>query len=137
FPFVYLPTLAETFTKENDLLLFHDAAGRRCLDVGGTPSRQNRDLALAEDAGQALRLLYVAATRARSHLIAWWMPSLDRTPASPLHRLLFARDAGGGPMTTTAALPADPLGDAQARWGAHVHVDAVSIAEPPPPGTPT
>lgn len=137
FPFVYLPTLAETFNGENDLLLFHDATGRRCLDVGGTPSRDNRDRALAEDAGQALRLLYVAATRARSHLIAWWMPSLERTPTSPLHRLLFARGPGDGPMATATTLPADPPAEARARWGDHIQVEEVRIAEPPRPATPT
>ncbi|QGH68319.1 UvrD-helicase domain-containing protein [Pseudactinotalea sp. HY158] len=137
FPFVYLPTLAETFGAENDLLLFHDATGRRCLDVGGTPSPEHRDLARAEDAGQALRLLYVAATRARSHLVAWWMPSLERTPASPLHRLLFARGSGDGPIAATAPLPADPLAEAAERWGAQVHLEEARIADLPRPGTPS
>src|SRR5699024_6778603 len=133
FPFVYLPTLAEAFGRDSDLLLFHDEAGRRCLDVGGTPSRDHRDLARAEEAGQELRLLYVAATRARSHLIAWWTPSQERTPGSPLHRLLFARGPGGGHLGETAPLPADPIAEARARWGGHVCVEAAEATDPPRP----
>ena len=51
----------------------------------------------AEEAGEALRLLYVALTRAQSQVVAWWAPTTN-TPASPLHRMLFgppARDGGG------------------------------------------
>ena len=70
---------------------------RRVLDVGGQAStgrvdRQRR--AATEQAGEALRLLYVGLTRAQSQVVTWWAPS-SNTEDSGLHRLLFGRAPAG------------------------------------------
>ncbi|WP_210439476.1 UvrD-helicase domain-containing protein [Nocardioides xinjiangensis] len=96
YPVVYLPSLWDRFIgREPDVPRYHDATGRRCRDVGG-PSRWRPEAVArhqAEDAGEALRLLYVAMTRARSQVVAWYCPS-NNTPGSALHRILFGRRPG-------------------------------------------
>jgi len=94
YPIVHLPSLWDRFVrKEPDVLLFHDAEGRRCRDVGGASPWRDEHLARhqREDAGESLRLLYVALTRARSQVVAWYAPAAQNTPCSPLHRMLFGR----------------------------------------------
>jgi exodeoxyribonuclease V beta subunit len=96
YPVVYLPSLWDRWTgAEPDVPRYHDDEGRRCRDVGGA-SPWRRDAVArhrAEDAGESLRLLYVALTRARSQAVLWYAPS-NNTPGSPLHRLLFGRRPG-------------------------------------------
>jgi len=96
YPVVYLPTLWDRWVRDEDVPLFHDADGERCRDVGG-PSRW-RDAAVAasrhEDAGESLRLLYVALTRAQSQVVAWYCPTANNTASAPLHRMLFGRAPG-------------------------------------------
>ncbi|CUR62127.1 Exodeoxyribonuclease V beta chain [metagenome] len=93
YPIVYLPTLWDRWVRDEDVPLFHDADGERCRDVGG-PSRW-RDAAVTrsrhEDAGESLRLLYVALTRAQSQVVAWYCPTANNTASAPLHRMLFGR----------------------------------------------
>ncbi|WP_210651149.1 UvrD-helicase domain-containing protein [Nocardioides sp. SYSU D00065] len=96
YPIVYLPSLWDRFTgREPDVPRYHDATGRRCRDVGGPSPWRSEAVArhAAEDAGESLRLLYVAMTRARSQVVAWYCPS-NNTPGSALHRLLFGRRPG-------------------------------------------
>ena len=97
YPVVYLPSLWDKFAgKDPDVPLFHDDDGRRCRDVGG-PSPFHRDAVARhrrEDAGESLRLLYVALTRAQSQVVAWYAAADLNTPASPLHRVLFGRRPG-------------------------------------------
>ena len=74
-------------------LLLHDPDGARVLDVGGKGGPgwdARKEQAEAEDAGEELRLLYVALTRAQCQVVAWWAPSAAPRPA-PLHRLLLGR----------------------------------------------
>ena len=96
------------------LPLGHAESGRRTLYVAG-PAGPGYAAACAgedgEDAGEELRLLYVAATRAISRLVLWWAPS-SKTAGSPLHRLLFTAEPAAG-MPAEVAVPAD--GDAAAR----------------------
>ncbi|MBA3309570.1 MAG: UvrD-helicase domain-containing protein, partial [Nocardioidaceae bacterium] len=100
YPVVYLPTLWDRFPQKPQVPLFHstneDDQGRRCIDVGGGGPAWPGHLARAmeEDAGESLRLLYVAMTRAQSQVVAWWAPAPRNTPASPLHRMLFGRLPG-------------------------------------------
>lgn len=47
-----------------------------------------------ESAGESLRLLYVALTRASCLVVAHWAPSSSNTPEAPLHRVLCARRDG-------------------------------------------
>jgi len=63
----------------------------RFLDVGGSSAEGAAERLAAhqaEEAGEDLRELYVALTRAECHLTMWWVPSAH-TAASPLHRVLF------------------------------------------------
>ncbi|MCC5950375.1 MAG: hypothetical protein JJT89_18130, partial [Nitriliruptoraceae bacterium] len=91
------------------------ADGGWLIDVGPA-SRSGADVhkqrAEAEMLGEHLRLCYVALTRARHKVVAWWLrPTSSRTAA--FDRLLLSRDETGRVDTTAApALPAkdDPDG---------------------------
>jgi len=98
FPVVYLPTLWDRYPQNPAVPLFHaaDDGGRRCIDVGGGGPHWDEHLtrARAEDDGESLRLLYVAMTRAKSQVVAWWAPAPKNTPTSALQRMLFGRRPG-------------------------------------------
>ncbi|MGV9712021.1 UvrD-helicase domain-containing protein [Gordonia sp. NPDC003424] len=109
FPIVYVPFGWDVVGMDDpDTFVFHDDDGVRYLDVGGeSPGRTDRLAARrAEEAGEDLRLLYVALTRARSQVVIWWAPAI-RTPRSPLHRLIFARPPGSPTVPDTADIPDD------------------------------
>ena len=95
FPIVYVPFGWDgTWIGDRGNLTYHDEKGIRRLDVGGkgAPGRPDRRRRYAgEVAGEDLRLLYVALTRAQSQVVAWWAPSAN-TPTGPLHRLVFGRE---------------------------------------------
>jgi exodeoxyribonuclease V beta subunit len=98
FPIVYVPFGWDLYPlREDGPLLCHDAQGRRVLDVRG-PDAIDRDALLtarnAEEAGEDLRMLYVALTRASSQLVVHWAPSPQNTKCAPLHRVLSARLVG-------------------------------------------
>jgi len=109
FPIVYVPYGWDRvgFGKPETLLLHVD--GQRILDVGGRDG-QHFDAHKAqmdrEDAGEELRLLYVAATRAQCRVVLWWAPATT-TAGSPLHRLLFGRTSGQPEPDANPAVPAD------------------------------
>jgi exodeoxyribonuclease V beta subunit len=107
YPVVYLPTLWNRYTgREPAVPLYHDDDGRRCRDVGG-PSAFRREAVARhwrEDAGESLRLLYVAMTRAQSQVVAWYAPAERNTPDSPLHRVLFGRRPGTATVPDSQAL---------------------------------
>ena len=135
YPVVYLPFAADLWVNdEANMLLLHDNAGKRVLDVGGFSSdgREERGRrARAELAGESLRLLYVGLTRAQCQAVLWWAPSYT-TPDSGLHRLIFGRTAGSGRIADQAGLPSDQevrtvLLALQARGGPVVE-DAVAAA---------
>ena len=76
--------------------MFHDAAagGRRTIDAGGPTHPDFADHQaqhVLEVQGEALRLAYVALTRARHQTVLHWASSWD-SRQSPLARLLFAAD---------------------------------------------
>jgi len=96
FPVVYLPFAFNWNVKCSDLVLFHDDSGTRCLHIGGDHSAElasaqtrNRE----EQAGDNLRQVYVALTRAQSQVVAWWAPSRDEVNGG-LSRLLRGRRMG-------------------------------------------
>jgi exodeoxyribonuclease V beta subunit len=97
FPVVLVPFGWDGAKNPNvSTLLLHDADGQRVLDVGGEDGpgwNARRKQAEAEDAGEELRLLYVALTRAQCQVVAWWAPS-GQAAGSPLHRLLLGRAPG-------------------------------------------
>ena len=115
YPVVYLPALADRNVPKPTTPLFHDADGRRCLDVGGARRRLDRPLPpLGRRGGRrvaaaALRRRSPAPSRRSSR---WWAPT--RTPsASPLHRMLMrptapaaevpAESAATGPTTRSSS----------------------------------
>ncbi|TAL21386.1 MAG: AAA family ATPase, partial [Frankiales bacterium] len=97
FPVVYVPYGWDGARNPNQAtLLLHDPDGHRVLDVGGEQGpgwAARRKQAEAEDAGEELRLLYVALTRARCQVVLWWAPS-GQAAGAPLHRLLLGRTDG-------------------------------------------
>jgi exodeoxyribonuclease V beta subunit len=137
FPIVYAPFLWDKHVFENpELLRLHDPAGQRVLDVGGTGGvgyDARRALHLAEDAGESLRLAYVALTRARCQVVAHWAPT-GNTRAAPLHRLLLGDRGEQGQVPDWATVGDDGsvrrrLDDLAARSGGTISVaSAVSAA---------
>ncbi|GAA1151190.1 UvrD-helicase domain-containing protein [Nocardioides aquiterrae] len=107
YPVVYLPALADRFVPKPTRPLFHDDEGIRCLNVGGGGAdwadhcRRWAD----EEAGEWLRLLYVAITRAKSQVVAWWAPTKNAV-ASPLHRVLM-RDVESSDVPPSPPVPND------------------------------
>lgn len=114
----------------------HSSAGDRTLHVGGqgAPGYQTACRAAeTEDAGEELRLLYVAATRAVSRLVLWWAPTYN-TNKSPLHRLLFADDPA---VTIPAALAVPTDVAACTALQTRTRGTALSVGTiPPTPATP-
>lgn len=111
FPIVFVPFGWDRFPpKPETTLRCHDAAGRRVLDVRGRYAIDRETLVAArdrEEAGESLRLLYVALTRASSQLIVHWAPTPKNTQTSPLHRVLSARrDGVADPALAYGAQPA-------------------------------
>jgi exodeoxyribonuclease V beta subunit len=95
YPIVYLPFAFNRNIQERDLVLFHDE-GVRCLHIGGKDSpdfNTVEKLGSKEAAGDDTRLTYVALTRARSQVVAWWSPAHDE-PNGGLSRLLRGRSPG-------------------------------------------
>jgi len=109
FPVVYTPFLWDRFVGTPDLVLTHDRDGERILDVGGPGHpgySQHAADALDEDAGESLRLAYVALTRARCQVVAHWAPG-GSTRNAPLHRYLFGERLPGGQLEATVAVGSD------------------------------
>jgi exodeoxyribonuclease V beta subunit len=99
FPIVCVPTMWRGGSPRPVIVREED--GRRTFDVskgGPWPDKDAGDdrkrRSADEDAGEMLRLLYVAATRAQHQAVIWWAPGMH-APASPLARLLFARHDDG------------------------------------------
>ncbi len=135
YPVVYLPALADRNVPKPSMPLFHDAEGQRCVDVGGGGGADWHDHVARwqdEEAGEWLRLLYVAATRAQSQVVAWWAPTRN-TPASPLHRMLQGRRPG---TSTVPAEFANRTDDEAAEVFAAWERERGPVAEPALPADP-
>ncbi len=107
YPIVYLPAAADRHVGEPDLPRYHDDGGQRCRNVGagGTGWADAVRRAQEEDAGEWLRLLYVALTRAQSQVVCWWSPTKN-TLASPLHRMRM-RAPGSSEVPDQPQAPSD------------------------------
>ncbi|TCM34423.1 UvrD-helicase domain-containing protein [Kribbella sp. VKM Ac-2568] len=96
YPVVYLPFgFTRHVVEETELLVFHHNGERR-LDLGGKRHRghrANQKLWRAGEAGDDIRLTYVALTRAQSQVVAWWAPSWDEINGG-ISRLLRGRKQG-------------------------------------------
>ncbi len=99
YPVVYLPELFNCWPGKTTEYLFHDGKGQRTLDIGGGGVPPE---ALAESAGEELRLAYVALTRAQSQVVTWFAPSWDAGHAG-LSRLLFGRNADEAAVPDTVS----------------------------------
>lgn len=96
YPVVYLPfAFNRHVVEDTELILFHED-GERCLDLGGKGHRghrANQKQWRIEEAGDDIRLTYVALTRAQSQVVAWWAPSWDEINGG-ISRLLRGRKQG-------------------------------------------
>jgi exodeoxyribonuclease V beta subunit len=133
FPVVMLPEASDLWVPdddEGDSLAFH-AEGRRVLDLGGrdAPGRTERLRAYAaEQAEDRLRGLYVAVTRAQSHLVLWWARTRANTERSPLHRMLFRRRDILGPPEPGYPLDTPP-GDGRPSALGWLHEAGIVVEE--------
>ena len=140
FPVVYVPFgWARPDVWKPKELLFHDASGARLRAVGGPADRQNwlhqQQAHRVEEDGEDLRLLYVALTRARSQVVAWWAPSVQ-TASSALNRVLRS-ERMPGPAGSWEPDPTVTLADDAAAWselsrfaGADLAVEQVAAPAP-------
>ena len=146
FPVVLLPFAWDRWTPDErhppaGALLHRD--GRRVLDVGGRGSAgwsASLATAAAEDGAEDLRLAYVGLTRARSWVVAWWVPATT-TEGSALHRLLFAPDPQHEVPLSVPVPPDDAaLRMLRERGGEAFAVEVIAPGEPVswvvPPQTP-
>lgn len=70
----------------------------RLIDVGGPGSPDfdsHQTAAMNEDAAEEGRLLYVALTRAKHHLVLWWIENTANSADTKLHELLTRGDPSG------------------------------------------
>jgi exodeoxyribonuclease V beta subunit len=153
FPIVYLPEAWDRYANGSDegrILKLHEPTARQLelgssgdclLDVGGRygPGRPERFSRYRdEEAGEDLRLLYVALTRAQCQVVTWWAPSFN-TAASALHR--FASRKPTDPASPQAVYPLNGDPFASREFGPGFSVETMtpreltewqSITEPPP-----
>lgn len=109
FPVVLVPFAWNRWSPPKpDVLRFHED-DERVLHVGG-PGSPGYAAALArheaDEAGEDLRLAYVALTRAHSHVVVWWAPSANSS-TSALTRLLLGTRDDAGTAAARVALPSD------------------------------
>ena len=92
YPIVYLPHSFNRRVKDvrDEVALLHHENGERMLEIGRPLESAAISRSRAEDAGEDLRLTYVALTRAQSQVVAWWGPSKDSAHGG-LSRLLLGR----------------------------------------------
>jgi exodeoxyribonuclease V beta subunit len=85
YPVVFIPFAWDVPTGKTDRALFHDDAGTLVLDLAG--EKENLQRSAAERRSEAMRLLYVALTRAEFRCYAVW-GAINGAIDSPLFRLL-------------------------------------------------
>lgn len=136
FPIVYLPFSWDGWKPSSPASLLLHENGERIRDIGG-PAGPGYARRLAqhrrEEAGEDLRLLYVALTRAMCRVIAWWAPTYN-TASGPLHRLLLGRTPGQLHPRQKPAIPADAtLTSVFTTWAAPA-AGLISVEAVPHPG---
>ena len=130
FPLVFLPFAWDNAKNPKPAtLLFHDDDGARVLDVGGQDARgyaARKQRCDAEEAGEELRLLYVAVTRAMCRVVAWWAPSAT-TAGGPLHRMTLGRADRRADIPERVAVPPDERAVAEFTAWAAPAADVISV----------
>lgn len=123
YPIVFMPFalwLGTAGTPDKPPLIFHDDAGHALIDLVGD-DKAHKKQAVIEARSEALRLLYVALTRAEQALIVGWREPDDYSSTSALGDLLY-RDGRGG----------DALAELQASQPETIDVERMNVAEPVP-----
>ncbi len=117
FPIVCVP-MAWRWNGVGDPVIYLDpATNRQTYDLAnGTTwptkaeAKDRKERAASNMAGERLRLLYVALTRAQHHTIAWWANG-QSSARTALAKVLFARNGGridpDVPLGTPVAIPGD------------------------------
>lgn len=143
FPVVLVPYLWDKFTMKDPPTIPYDRDDLRLLHVGGKGSTGYAEASAsgaAAEAGEQLRLAYVALTRATSQVVVWWAPSMNSIRGSLTRLLLGGRDADGHPAelvkTTTDARTTAALEALVAPGGDAIALEVVSSAEAAAPWTP-
>jgi len=109
FPVVLVPFTWNRWVPKSPEILRYHVDDERMLHVGGPGSPGYADALArhdADEAGEDLRLAYVALTRAHSQVVAWWAPSANSTAAALTRLLLAPRDENGTPASTVR-MPSD------------------------------
>ena len=139
YPVVWVPyawEAAKIHPRELAALRFHDpdAGDRLTLDLGSPDQPRHQALAEDEALAEALRLLYVALTRAE-HQVTLVHGLFNEIRSSPLSYLLHARDGGlDGLPRARATLLGLSAGDVRRRIDELVGASGGTIArEPLPP----
>jgi exodeoxyribonuclease V beta subunit len=146
YPLVYLPFAFNRNVRMGEAVLYHEADGTRCLDIGGSTGPGYAAVTAkgrAEMAGDDIRLTYVALTRAQSQVVAWWAPSWDEVNGG-LSRLVRGRvlDQAAVPDTVPPKVDDAAAMDHFRKWeragGPHLEraEPATDVPEPPVPRPP-
>ena len=145
FPVVLVPSLwTSPWVPDGTVPVFHSAGGERLVGVGasGRMHREQVEAARRERNEEELRLLYVALTRARHRVVAWWVTASDAR-TSPLSRMLLGRVAGSPTVAPELSRSPDEgairgrVAELGARCGAAVAVEDVGLAGGAVPPGPT
>jgi exodeoxyribonuclease V beta subunit len=130
FPIVYLPFGWDgAKIPKPEKLLLHGEGGERILDIGGPSDpgyAARKRVHDSEEAGEELRLLYVALTRAMSQVVIWWAPGAQ-TGGSPLQRLLMGRTSVEAAPATSARVPDDPIVTTRLQQWAEAVAGSISV----------
>ena len=150
FPIVYLPEIWDRHVDDKDegrVLKLHepdhsgsgDNHGDCVLDVGGRQSDARAERFArhqVEDAGEDLRLAYVALTRAQCQVVLWWAASYN-TRASAVQRFLFRDTAtASGEIGSAYSIACGDPSHARP-LGEHFSLEPIARRSPVPwPGSP-
>lgn len=116
YPVVLAPFVSDRWIGNDRplILTYHDDDRQRVVHVGDPAARPRAllDRHAAEDAGESLRMLYVALTRARSRLVAWWAAGTN-SPNAALTRMMLGRGRDAAEVPVRHEPQAD---EALAKW---------------------
>lgn len=104
YPIVYLPQLFDRSIRDWPTVHAYHEGDLPCLDLADSP--RAKAAARTEEAQEELRLAYVALTRARAQVVAWWAPTYN-APNGALTRLIFGRGAHEAIVQDRAAIGTD------------------------------
>ena len=101
YPVVFLPFPYMGYRKPDDRALCHAPEGGMLCDLGSEDFEIHLEKATNESLAEELRLLYVALTRARCHLLFPWGP-VSGWERSAMAKLLQVPEAQGAPQLVSA-----------------------------------